>query len=263
MAIRYDKKLENELSRIINNYNRKIARLNNKNAEFVPEKISKRKLKETYSTRKELRQEINRLKRFTKRGSEEIITTKKGLKLSKWEIENIKIERQRAFRKINGGLKMYEIRKPKVLGKVQAVTFAQMGSTEYTNLLAKKKILKNKNINYLDKAELDRYKKMLRNINKPDESLGIKENMIEIIEKNGYMAGINNNTVEKIVEALESVDYRNFKDLIEDEKAIKVMFNYYNMLRMPTFNPKNVEDDLITLYEGLADIIDSIVADYV
>lgn len=263
MAINYDKKLNNELTKVINNYNRKIARLKKKNYEYIPSKITKKKIKENIQTKRELRKEINRLKRFTRRGSEEIITTKRGLKLNKWELENIKIERQRAFRKINKGLKIYETKKPMILGKVQDVTFAQMGSSEYTNLKAKKKILLNKNINNLTKIELNRYKKILENINKPDESLGIKENMIEIIEKNGYMAGIEKNTVDKIIESLEMVDYHKFSDLIEDEKAIKVMFNYYNMLRMPTFNPKNIEDDLVNLYESLADIIDNIVRDYI
>lgn len=261
MAIKIDKKLNNEINNTIRNYNRKIARLKDKGYDRIPEKVYKKDILKY--NRREIRQEINKLKRFTKRGSEQIITTKSGTKLLKWELEQIRIEKQKAFRKINKALKIYETKKPKVLGKVQDVTFAQMGSSEYTNLLAKKKAITGKNIKNLTTDEIKRYVRLIDKINKSDENLGIKENMIEIIRKNGYMAGIMPEVINKIVDNLERVDRRVFKDMIEEERSIKVMFDYYKMLSSPFFKKNQVIDDIDDLYDNLANNIEEIVEDYV
>ena len=50
MAIRYDKKLNQEINRTIKNFNQKITRLEKQERELLPSKITKQELKNTSFT---------------------------------------------------------------------------------------------------------------------------------------------------------------------------------------------------------------------
>lgn len=87
--IRWQKSDSQELARVVKNFNAKIERLAKKNPEMInalPEKTSVRQLKELVQTRRDLKREINSLKRFSRRGSEEIISYGDyNIKLTKWQ----------------------------------------------------------------------------------------------------------------------------------------------------------------------------------
>ena len=90
MAIRYDKNLQNEITRVVRNFNNKINRLEKlQNDLILPDKITKKSLTERYYTRKDLQRKLNELKRFSTRGIEKTIETKAGLKLSEYELINL------------------------------------------------------------------------------------------------------------------------------------------------------------------------------
>lgn len=94
-----------ELQRVVKNFNAKVARLEKKNPELynkntlpafydskhdmITNRISVRQLKELIHTRQDLKREINALKRFTKRGAEEIVDVPGdsyyNLKITKWQ----------------------------------------------------------------------------------------------------------------------------------------------------------------------------------
>ena len=84
-----------ELRRAVKNFNAKISRLQKKNPKesaALPERVTVKQLKTLISTRQDLNREINALKRFTKRGAEEIITApdnKYNLKITKWQKEEM------------------------------------------------------------------------------------------------------------------------------------------------------------------------------
>ena len=58
MAIRYDKKLNQEINRTIKNFNQKIARPKKQERELLPSKITKQELKNTSFTRVELQRKL-------------------------------------------------------------------------------------------------------------------------------------------------------------------------------------------------------------
>ena len=98
-----------ELSRVVRNYNAKINRLIKKNPQIenvLPEKVTVAQLKELINTRQDLKRELNALKRFSKRGAEEIVVipdTDYNLKITKWQKTEMKrriavINRRRAKR---------------------------------------------------------------------------------------------------------------------------------------------------------------------
>lgn len=98
-----------ELNRVVRNFNSKLARLEKKNpenAKYLPkfskttydeygnkmveftDRLSVNQLKELITTRRDLNREINALKRFSRRGAEEIITipdTDYNIKVTKWQ----------------------------------------------------------------------------------------------------------------------------------------------------------------------------------
>lgn len=87
--IRWKPSDNEELTRIVRNFNSKITRTLKKNPELknaLPDKVSVKELKELINTRADLKRELNSLKRFSKRGSESIVTYGDyNIKVTKWQ----------------------------------------------------------------------------------------------------------------------------------------------------------------------------------
>ncbi len=148
MAIRYDKKLNQEINRTIKNFNQKIARLEKEERELLPSKITKKELKSSVYNRTELRRKLKELQQFSTRGVEDVIETSGGARLTKYDYQNIKRENARIKRNITREINRLKIEKPKIFGKIQSSTFSEMGDTDYLNLVARRKALE-KDINKL------------------------------------------------------------------------------------------------------------------
>ena len=106
--IRWQKSDSQDLAKAVKNFNAKIDRVAKKNPEMknaLPDKVSVKQLKELIQTRRDLQRELNSLKRFSKRGSEEIITYGDyNVKITKWQKTEINrrlgiINRRRKQRK--------------------------------------------------------------------------------------------------------------------------------------------------------------------
>ena len=96
MAIRYDKKINSEINRVIKNFNQKISRLEKENKQLIlPNKITKQELKENVHTRKELKRKLQELKRYSERGIENTIILDSGVAISKYDYHNLIIEARR------------------------------------------------------------------------------------------------------------------------------------------------------------------------
>jgi hypothetical protein len=89
--IRWKQADSEELSKAVKNFNAKISRLEKKNPEIknaLPEKISVKQMKELIDTRQDLKRELNALRRFTQRGSEQLVDVPDNdynLKMTKWQ----------------------------------------------------------------------------------------------------------------------------------------------------------------------------------
>ncbi len=89
--IRWTEQDTKEITKVVRNFNNKITRISKKNPEIsniLPEKISAKQLKELINTRQDLNRELNALRRFSKRGSEEVVIvpdTEYDLKITKWQ----------------------------------------------------------------------------------------------------------------------------------------------------------------------------------
>ena len=90
--IRWTDADQQELKRVVKNFNAKISRLEKKltpnEKRALPERVTVKQMKELIDTRQDLKRELNALKRFSKKGAEEIVTvpnTDYNITTTKWQ----------------------------------------------------------------------------------------------------------------------------------------------------------------------------------
>ena len=136
---------EQEVKRVVRNFNAKLARLEKKNPELYKntlptfydretdthtKRLSVRQFKELVETRQDLKRELNSLKRFARRGAEEIVVipdTQYNIKTTKWQKREMNIMTGILNRKRSKRLN--EIRSSLVEGQDYTLGELNMGST--------------------------------------------------------------------------------------------------------------------------------------
>ena len=206
-----------ELRKAVKNFNAKISRLEKKNPEqknALPDKVTVKQMKELIETRQDLKREINALKRFSsKRGSEEIITVpenKYNVKITKWQKE----EMTRRAGVINR-------RRKKRLEEIQEVEMSHMGKP----LGYKRGDI---GMGKADEVALRPIQPFTPSMNRADlkkkygalliesreqywneKEARLKENVMNGIKSN-YGSSEYKEDVEKILDAIENMDFKEF-----------------------------------------------------
>lgn len=265
MAIRYDKKLNQEINRTIKNFNQKIARLEKQDRELLPSKITKKDLKSNVYTRTELYRKLKELQRFSNRGAEDIIATGGGVRLTKYDYQNIKRENARIKRNITREINRLRTEKPKVFGKIQSSTFSEMGDSNYLNLVARRKALE-KDINKLSKEELERFIKLVEKTGKSQQYMNsiFKENYFEMLTDLAYYFNYDNDKLNILKQKLMKLKPNDFLKLFKDDKSIRAILDYYPVVTnsFNAINPDDIKEDVVNLYDNLIDNIDDIIKYY-
>ena len=270
MAIRYDKKLNQEINRTIKNFNQKIARLEKQEKELLPSKITKKDLKSSVYTRSELQRKLKELQRFSKRGAEEVITTLGGIRLTKYELNEIKRENARVKRNITREINRLKVNKPKIFGKTQTSTFSEMGDTDYLNLVARRKALE-KDINKLSRDEFERFTKLIEKTGKSQKYMNttFKENYFEMLTDLAYYYGYDNKKLNEMKKKLMRLKPNDFFRLFKEDKSIKAILDYYPIVTSNFdfnsgmyVNRMDYQEDVLNLYDALYDNLDDILKDY-
>lgn len=264
MAIRYDKKLNQEINRTIKNFNQKIARLEKQERELLPSKITKKDLKSA-TTRTELQRKLKELQRFSKRGAEDVITTSGGVKLTQYELQNIKRENARVKRNITREINRLKVEKPKIFGKKQTSTFSEMGDTDYLNLVARRKALE-KDINKLSREEFERFTKLIEKTGKNQQYMNsvFKDNYFEMLTDLAYYFDYDNDKLNLLKQKLMNLKPNDFLKLFKEDKSIRAILDYYPVVTnsFNAINPDDIKEDVVNLYDNLIDNIDDIIKDY-
>lgn len=270
MAIRYDKKLNQEINRTIKNFNQKIARLEKQERELLPSKITKKDLKSSVYTRTELRRKLKELQRFSTRGAEDVITTRGGVRLTKYELSETKRENARVKRNITREINRLKVEKPKVFGKTQTSTFSEMGDTDYLNLVARRKALE-KDISKLSKEEYERFKKLVDKTGKSQQYMNsvFKENYFEMLTDLAYYYGYDNKKLDEMKKKLMKLKPNDFLRLFKEDKSIRAILDYYPIVTSNFdfntgmyVNRMDYQEDVMNLYDALYDNLDDILKDY-
>ena len=86
---------EKELAKAVRKFNAKRTRLLKRVPEleeFLPAKISTKEIREQVKTRRDLKNELNSIERFMRKGAEKPIVTKEGIKTTAYEKKEIEIK---------------------------------------------------------------------------------------------------------------------------------------------------------------------------
>lgn len=218
--IRWNENDEKELKRVVKNYNAKVNRLK-KSADkqtkaALPENITVKQLKELVNTRADLKRELNSLKRFSKRGSEEIVDVPGNdynLKTTRWQknemsrraatINRVRAKRRKEFAEIemtDRGKKVGYTRGALGMGRAEEKSLEpikpftpKMGRADFN--MKNKILLKESQSTYW---------------NERDELM--KQNYIKSLKEN-----FNENDIKDVVENINKMDFKEFRKTFEAE----------------------------------------------
>lgn len=217
--IRWNEQDTKEINRIVKNFNAKINRLAKKDpsiSNILPEKITTKQLKELINTRQDLNRELNALKRFSKKGSEEIVVvpnTEYDLKITKWQKTEMNrrigiINRKRKSRleelqnteMTSRGVKLGYTRGQLGMGRATEVAlqpmtafFRTMGNTD----------LKKRWQSILVQSQSDYFTK---------RDYQVRENYIKGLKEN-----YDYENIKDIIDAIEKMDIKDFLNTFEQE----------------------------------------------
>lgn len=266
MAIRYDKGLQNEIRRVVSNFNQKIARLEKLDENLhLPERTSVKRIKNEATSRRELKKMLASLQRYSKRGIEKTVTTEGGVSLSRYELE----ETERSLRSIKSVLtrkiNKYANIRPKVFGVPQSATYSQMGSQQLANLRARRMSL---DVGSLESLTKQGFKELQRKIEINIRRERFRKELFmynyedKMLFNLGYYVGYDRDKLEYIRQKLALLDENEFMELFNTEKSIQAISEYYPESTRMYASPDNIRTDVTELYDELYNNIDSIVADY-
>lgn len=230
--IRYDKKINNEINRIVRNYNAKINRVIKKdkyNIYYVPQKITAKdiqKLKTNVVSRRDLTNRLKDIELYTKRNAEQYIS-KNGQSISRYQYNVLKRNKAIALRRLNKKIKYFETNRPTSSGIQQSTTFAQSGNQEYLNTVAKKRRIIETDIMEFDNLDIDKFINFLQVNTKLDNYERWKNNYLQMVKDVGESFGVN---TDNIINNLEKLSPTEINKLTTTESTLKQIIYYYKAL---------------------------------
>lgn len=203
---------EKELARAVRRYNAKRNRLLKQVPEledFLPPKASTKEIKKAVKTRRDLRNEINSLERFLRKGAEKPIVTKEGVKTTQYQKKEIEIK----VRAIN-------LRRKAELKKAAPSTEkGTMGTARNNNLLPK-----TYDINKVRKSDWNKFiesvEKQSRDSYSQDKYERYKENFIKGLENAFGEKGA------KLIEMARNISAEKLVDIYYNDPILQIDFIY-------------------------------------
>ena len=263
MAIRYDKKINNEIRRIVNNYNAKIKRLEGRTDISVPSKIYSKEIKEGIKNRADLRRKLKNLQEFTKKGGEKNITVK-GRTLPQYQYKQAQRYRNLISRRLKAREQFNISTYPTYEGKKEKFTIAEQFNEEQRNIEAQRRMLLD--VDYLDysPAEMSSY---IENLEANAKTVNLsmwQQNYADMLLESGYVYGIPHSKLHDLREKILDLSPSQFDKLFKTESTIKQILYYYNQINELGVDVayENMESDVVSIYNSLFENIDDILEDY-
>lgn len=269
MARRYNLQLQQELEKAVRNFNAKITRLEKQKRDLLlPEKLNYFEVSRQARTKKELEQKLEEIRRFSARGVEETITTSAGVDISRYEMENLRRESRRIKQRLTREINKLEKITPTSLGVKQDFTLKTLPSDRLINLRRRRQSLE-KNIDKLSGDEFSYYLKKIESNKKRTRyrDLQYQNNYINKMLLNlGYMVGYDKDKLDDIRDKLSTLNTSEFLRLMDTEKLVQVVQNYYDEAQSKVKNNRNVTkntiNDIYEKYDMLYDNLDKIIKNY-
>lgn len=262
MAIRYDTKLKNRMSRIVRNYNAKIKRLSGKGYD-LPSKIAVRTLKSSTRNRADLNRKLKNLQEFTKRGAEKNITVK-GREIPQYKYKQIQRYRGLISRRLTAREEFNKTTRPTYEGREERYTLYEQFNEETRNIEAQRKMLLD--VDYLDYSgtELSDYLEKLESNARTVNLSEWQKNYADMLLESGYVYKIPHAKLHDLREKVLDLSPAQFDKLFKTESTIKQILYYYNQINELGVDVafENMESDVVSIYESLFENIDDILKDY-
>lgn len=241
--IRYDSAYNQEISRVVSNFNRKVRRLERAENRLLPSPVKVKDIKDKFSSRRELNKYLNDLRRFSKRGSEEIVTIK-GKEYSRYQIDLFRTNLRRQRRELSRDIKQASSTQHR---------YPMQHNVYLQNLKNRQETLSRSWAELIDE-------KWQSVINQQFHNMEIYDNYLEVLFQDAYQAGFDPDKAEYIKNRLLELSPNQFIKALEDAPEIKFVFDYYHALtRQSGVTGTQASRDA---YEQLYKRIDEIVKTY-
>ena len=256
------KDLNKEIKRVVNNFNRKITRLEQlerKTDVYIPERISKKEITQKAGNIKEIKDLLNRYKTFTQKGSEQIINLNNNVKVSKYELKYTENELRKAKKKIQNEIYKLGNIEIKTFGKKQKVKIKESPTEQLYNLKAKQKALKSLS-KIKDKGSFDRLQGYIeKELYSEREKQRFRQNYIDIFKKTADFYDFDKEKTKQVIEKLEKLNDAQFTALFNTDTGIKAVMDYYPDKKgnLP-LDKKDVGNDVNDIYSNIFENIDII-----
>ena len=217
--IRWKQSDNEELARVVRNFNAKLKRISTKNPELknaLPDKVSVKQLKELINTRQDLNRELNALKRFSKRGAEKIVDVPGNdynLKITKWQRTEMNrrvgiINRRRKTR-----LEELQNTEMKSRGESLGYTRGQLGMGKATEVSLRPMNAFTRRMNQQD---LKWKWKSIMNESQSDyftkKDYQLRNNYIKALEQN-----YNSKDISNVIDTIKNMDIKEFLQKFDEE----------------------------------------------
>lgn len=187
-GIPFSKKDSTELSKAVKRYNSKLKRIMKKYENediMLPDLLSTRELKTNIMDKRDLKNQLKSIERFMQRGSEEIVTLDSGIKMTKYQRNELKIGIIRGKAILRSRINELDKRYPESDNPTVSFRNYMLRNDEKTNLERQIKSLKN--VDKRDKQSLERLKQRIETYSSHTKmykkNLTYKENYIDVIKK--------------------------------------------------------------------------------
>lgn len=208
-----------ELQRVIRNFNAKLTRLEKKGADMniMPERLSKKDAMGKIETRADFKRYTKSAQRFSQRGAEAAVKTKRGAVDTQWAFD----EAKRAYRREQARKKkeLAKLKEQEVTsrGKGTGVKRAEMGSVKENELKPSKK-----NIQNMSQREWEKFKERMEKAMYDKDSEAKKAKM----KANYLKAMINAGISEEIQELVRAMPLDEFVNTVINDQEGSFDFVY-------------------------------------
>lgn len=225
---------EKELAKAVRKFNAKRTRLLKQIPdleEFLPAKISTKEIREQIKTRRDLKNELNSIERFMRKGAEKPIVTKEGIKTTTYEKKEIEIK----VRSINAR-RTAERKRANV-----STEKGTMGTIRENNLRPKQV-----DINKIKKSDWEKFKESVEKQARDSYFQGKYERY-----KENFMKGLENAFGEKgreLQEIAAQISAERLTQMYYDDPILQIDFIY---------DPLEMQVKIDAMKEHLTDYLES------
>lgn len=240
--IRYDSAYNQEINRVVSNFNRKVRRLERAGNELLPSPVSTRTIKEQFTNRRELNMYLRDLMRFSKRGAEDIVEIQ-GKSYTNYQIDLFRRNLRRERDEVRRDIKSAEQVKHQ---------YPMQHNIYLQNLRNRRNALSSSWVNLIRKetdVAVNRYFKRAE----------IYDNYLEILFQDAYVVGFDEEKINYIKDKLLKLSPNKFIKALQDSPTIQFIFDYYHSL---TRRSGVVGDNAYNAFQKLYEEIDHIVETY-